>query len=295
MNAVFETGKSVQFEFWGRRKNGEIFPKEVVANKGKYLGQKVIISTARDITLRKNYEDQLKAAKEKAEESDRLKTAFLHNISHEIRTPMNAIVGFTTLLDEPDLDEDTRKHFISIIYQSTNQLLAIISDIVDISNIETGQVKLTITEVNINTIVQNLYEQYKLTADQQKVLFHYEAKLPDTKALIHTDKTKLVQIISNLLNNAFKFTKQGTVQFGYRVNITDIEFFVRDTGIGVPNEKQQIIFDRFYQIENDSARQYGGAGLGLAISKAYVELLGGRIWLDSKPGKGSEFKFTHPV
>lgn len=295
MIRVFETGKSEQFEFWGRRKNGEIFPKEVVANKGRYFGQDVIISTARDITLRKNYEDQLKQAKEKAEESDRLKTAFLHNISHEIRTPMNAIVGFTALLDEPDLDSNTRKHFINIIYQSTNQLLGIISDIVDISNIEIGQVKLTISEVNLNVVISNLYEQYKITADQQKVLFHYESKLPESNAVIHTDKTKLVQIISNLLNNAFKFTRQGTVQFGYRLKEREIEFFVRDTGIGVPPEKQQRIFDRFYQIENDSARQYGGAGLGLSISKAYVELLGGRIWLESTPGKGSEFRFTHPV
>jgi PAS domain S-box-containing protein len=295
LKSVFETGKRRQFEFWGRRKNGEIFPKEVVSNKGRYFGQDVIISTARDITLRKNNEDQLRHAKEKAEESDRLKTAFLHNISHEIRTPMNAIVGFTALLDEPDMEADSRKHFINIINQSTSQLLGIISDIVDISNIETGQVKLTISDVNINEIILNLFEQYKITAGQQKILFYYEAKLPDEKAFIHTDKTKLIQIISNLLNNAFKFTKQGTVQFGYRLNNEVIEFFVRDTGIGVTPEKQQMIFDRFYQIEHDSARQYGGAGLGLSISKAYVELLGGRIWLDSKPGKGSEFIFTHPV
>jgi PAS domain S-box-containing protein len=295
LTRVFETGKSEQFEFWGKRKNGEIFPKEVVANKGRYLGQDVIISTARDITLRKNYEEQLKKAKEKAEESDRLKTAFLHNISHEIRTPMNAIVGFTALLDDPDIDADTRKHFINIIYQSTSQLLSIISDIVDISNIETGQVKLSISEVNINSVIGILYEQYKLTADQQKVLLHYEAKLPDDKAIIHTDKTKLIQVISNLLNNAFKFTKQGTIQFGYHLKDHEIEFFVRDTGIGVPVEKQQLIFDRFYQVEHDSARQYSGAGLGLSISKAYVELLGGKIWLESNPGKGSEFRFTHPV
>jgi PAS domain S-box-containing protein len=294
LNRVYETGKSEQFEFWGRRKNGEIFPKEVVANKGRYLGQDVIISTARDITQRKNYEDQLKKAKEKAEESDRLKTAFLHNISHEIRTPMNAIVGFTALLDDPDVDADTRKHFINIISQSTSQLLGIISDIVDISNIETGQVKLSITEVNINTVILNLYEQYKLTADQQKILFRYEARLPDEKAFINTDKTKIIQVISNLLNNAFKFTKQGTVQFGYTLNEHNIEFFVRDTGIGVPPEKQQLVFDRFYQVEHDSARQYSGAGLGLSICKAYIELLGGKIWIESNPGKGTEIRFTHP-
>jgi PAS domain S-box-containing protein len=295
MERVFSTGKSEQFEFWGKRKNGEHFPKEVVSNKGKYFGQEVIISTARDITQRKLYEDQLKSAKEKAEESDRLKTAFLHNISHEIRTPMNAIVGFTALLDEPDLDSDSRKQFINIIYQSTNQLLAIISDIVDISNIETNQVKLTYSEFNVNQVVKDLYEQFKLVADQQKLLLHYETRLADDRALIETDKTKLVQIISNLLNNSFKFTRQGTVQFGYNVKNSVLEFYVRDTGIGVPADKQSKIFDRFYQIESDSSRQYSGAGLGLSISKAYVEILGGQIWLESKPGIGTEFFFTIPL
>ena len=294
LNRVFETGKSEQFEFWGRRKNGEIFPKEVVSNKGKYFGQDVIISTARDITPRKNYEDQLRNAKEKAEESDRLKTAFLHNISHEIRTPMNAIVGFTALLDEPNLDTESRKHFIDIISQSTNQLLGIISDIVDISNIETGQVKLNFSEVNLNTIIRNLYDQYRITADQKKLLLHYETALPDERADIYTDKTKLIQILSNLLNNAFKFTSQGSIQFGYRLESNKIEFFIKDSGIGIPENKIEKVFDRFYQIENDSSRRYSGAGLGLSISKAYIEILGGKIWVKSKPGKGSEFCFTHP-
>lgn len=294
LHRVFKTGISEQFEFWGRRKNGEVFPKEVVSNKGKYFGQDVIISTARDITLRKNYEDQLRNAKEKAEESDRLKTAFLHNISHEIRTPMNAIVGFTALLDEPDLDTVSRKHFIDIISQSTNQLLGIISDIVDISNIETGQVKLTFAEVNLNTIIRNMYDQYKISADQKKLLLHYETALPDEKAEIYTDRTKLIQIISNLLNNALKFTSQGSIQFGYRLQNNNIEFFIKDSGIGIPDNKIEKVFDRFYQIENDSSRRYSGAGLGLSISKAYVEILGGKIWVKSKPGKGSEFFFTHP-
>jgi PAS domain S-box-containing protein len=294
LNRVFETGKSQQFEFWGRRKNGEIFPKEVVSNKGKYFGQDVIISTARDITLRKKYEDELKRSKEKAEESDRLKTAFLHNISHEIRTPMNAIVGFTALLDQPDVDAESRKHFTDIITQSTNQLLGIISDIVDISNIETGQVRLTLNEVNINTVIRNLYDQFSLKAGQQNLLFHYEVKLPDERAVLYSDRTKLIQILSNLLGNAFKFTRQGTVRFGYNVLDSEIEFFVKDTGIGVAGDKFEKIFERFYQVEIDSSRRYSGAGLGLSISKAYVEMLGGKIWLNSTDGKGSEFFFTHP-
>jgi PAS domain S-box-containing protein len=295
LQKVFDTGKSEQFEFWGKRKNGEIFPKEVVSNKGKYFGEDVIISTARDVTERKVAENQLIKAKEKAEESDRLKTAFLHNISHEIRTPMNAIVGFTALLDEPGIEADSRKQFINIISQSTNQLLSIISDIVDISNIETNQVKLNISEVNINTIIKDLYDQFKITADQQKLLFFYEVKEPDETSVVNTDKTKLVQILSNLLNNSFKFTKQGTVQFGYCIKNNSIEFYVNDTGIGVPEDKKSKIFDRFYQIENNSSRQYSGAGLGLSICKAYVEILGGSIWVESRSGSGSSFHFTVPL
>jgi two-component system sensor histidine kinase/response regulator len=248
----------------------------------------------RDVTQKKLAESQLVSAKEKAEESDRLKTAFLHNISHEIRTPMNAIVGFTALLDEPDLEPESRTQFINIIYQSTNQLLSIISDIVDISNIETNQVKLTLSEVKVNQVIRSLYSQFKLTADKEKILFRYITKLPDEQAVITTDKTKFVQILSNLLNNAFKFTRQGTVQFGYGIAGENLEFFVKDTGIGVSEGEQSRIFDRFYQVENKSSRQYAGAGLGLSICKAYVELLGGRIWLNSKPDKGSEFCFTLP-
>jgi PAS domain S-box-containing protein len=249
----------------------------------------------RDITQKKIAENQLIGAKEKAEESDTLKTAFLHNISHEIRTPMNAIVGFTGLLEDPDLDIESRKQFIKIISQSTNQLLSIISDIVDISNIETNQVKLTFSEVNINSIIKSLYEQFSLTANQQKLLFRYEVRLPDEKAFISTDNTKMIQILSNLLNNAFKFTKQGTIQFGYKISGENLEFFVKDTGIGISEEEQPRIFDRFYQVENQSSRQYPGAGLGLSICKAYVELLGGSIIMKSNIGKGSEFCITLPI
>ena len=295
LNGVFETGKMQTFEFWGRRKNGEEFPKEVVTTKGRYFGEDVLISAARDITERKRAADEVIRARDKAEENDRLKTAFLHNISHEIRTPMNAIVGFTALLDEPGLDEETRKHFTNIIYQSTNQLLGIITDIVDISNIETNQVKLNYSEVNVNSVIRDLHEQFLLMAQQKKLIFRFETKLPDGDTVITTDRTKLVQIISNLLNNAFKFTVQGTVHFGYSCRPGIFEFFVRDTGIGVPEEYHTKIFERFFQVESNSARQYGGAGLGLSICKAYAEILGGKIWIESKPGKGSSFYFTIPV
>lgn len=294
IDRVFTTGESKTFEFWGMKKSGEIFPKEVVANKGKYFGQDIVIATARDITDRKKVEAELLIAKEKAEESDRLKTAFLHNISHEIRTPMNAIVGFTALLDEPDLDSEGRKQFVHIITQSTNQLLAIISDIVDISNIETNQVKLVFSKVEILPVIKSLFEKYSPEAEQRKILFAYNIENNKGNTEITTDKAKLVQIISNLLANAFKYTMEGSIEFGYRSADTGVEFFVKDTGIGIPADKHEKVFERFYQIDSMSSRSFGGSGLGLSISRAYVELLGGKITLKSEPGKGTEVTFSHP-
>jgi PAS domain S-box-containing protein len=295
MQRVFDTGKSEKFEFWGMRKNGEIFPKEVISNKGIYFGEEVIISTARDITDVKKIQNELIQARDKAEENNRLKTAFLHNISHEIRTPMNAIVGFTSLLNDPDLDQQTRSHFAGIVNSSTNQLLSIITDIVDISNIETKQVKISVSDVNINVVLRNLYEQFLINSEKQGIILRYETKLPDSEAVIRTDSTKLIQIISNLLGNALKFTKQGSVVFGYNIIPEFIEFFVKDTGIGIAPEFQERVFERFYQIDNDTSRQFSGAGLGLAICKAYVEILGGTISLQSAAGSGSVFFFTIPV
>ncbi len=248
----------------------------------------------RDITQRKIAEDQLIRAKEKAEESDRLKTAFLHNISHEIRTPMNAIVGFTAFLDDPDLQSDNRKQFIDIILQSSNQLLSIITDIVDISNIETGQTKVTLNHININSTIRRLFDQYSLRATQQGLSIHYNLSLNDDQALIVTDGTKLVQILTNFLNNSFKFTKEGKIEFGYELKDGFVEFVVSDTGIGIPKDKQVKIFERFYQVENSISRQYGGTGLGLSICLAYARLLGGNIRVESEPGEGSSFYLTLP-
>jgi PAS domain S-box-containing protein len=247
----------------------------------------------RDITLRKTAEYQLINAKEKAEESDRLKTAFLHNISHEIRTPMNAIVGFTALLDDQDLQSETRKQYMDIIYQSSNQLLSIITDIVDISNIETGQTRITINQVNINTVLRTLYEQYCIRAGQH-ISIQYKLSLNDDEALLETDGIKLIQILSNLLNNSLKFTMRGKIEFGYFLRDGLVEFFVSDTGIGISKDKQVRIFERFYQVDNSTVRQYSGTGLGLSICRAYAELLGGNIRVESDPGEGSTFYLTLP-
>ncbi len=247
-----------------------------------------------DITERKRIEEELIRARDKAEQSDKLKTAFLHNISHEIRTPMNAIVGFTTLLDSPDTTEESRREYIDIIYQSSNQLLSIITDIVDISNIETGQVKVSRTTVNLNTMIRHLHDQYRVRAQQQGLALNSTTHLDDNDALVVTDEVKVIQVFSNLLNNALRFTRQGRIELGYVVRGETVEFFVSDTGIGISPENQQKVFERFFQVEGPSSKQYSGTGLGLSISKAYVELLGGSIWLISTPGEGSLFCFSIP-
>jgi PAS domain S-box-containing protein len=252
------------------------------------------IAMVEDISSRKIAEAELIAAKEKAEESDKLKTAFLHNVSHEIRTPMNAILGFSALLSEPRLTATERNQYIDIIFQSGNQLLSIINDIVDLAGIESGQVKINIREVNINTILREIREQYSYKVKTENVILHLKTTLPDNVAVTMSDGIRLVQILSNLINNAFKFTKQGRIDFGYSLKDDCLEFYVKDTGIGIPAEYHSLVFERFYQVDSNVTRQYTGTGLGLSLCKAFVELLGGTIWLNSKPGVGSAFYFTIP-
>ena len=260
----------------------------------KYHGKKAMFKIFQDITDRKENEEELIRAKDKAEESDRLKTAFLHNISHEIRTPMNAIIGFSNLLSEPDIDSSTRHSYIDMIMKSSNHLLSIITDIIDISNIEANIVKITRNGIILNSIIRSLYEQFIPKANEKKITMVSEPGLPDEESIILTDSTKLIKIISNLLNNALKFTQQGQIKFGYAVKDKLLEFFVSDTGLGIPEEYHQRIFDRFYQVDNTISKLYEGTGLGLAICKAYVERLGGEIRLSSTPGVGSTFYFTLP-
>jgi signal transduction histidine kinase len=243
------------------------------------------VGIGHDITERKEIVEELIRAKEKAEESDKLKTAFLHNISHEIRTPMNAIVGFSALLGEPEVDEKTRKSYIEVIMQSSNHLLSIITDIVDISNIEANLIKTYKNEVSINTTLKSLCNQFVPKAAEKKINMICEPGLSDSDALVLTDNTKLSQILSNLMSNALKFTDKGTIKIGYKLVGNFLEFCVSDTGIGISPEHHARIFDRFYQVSNAMERLYEGTGLGLAISKAYVEHLGGKIWLSSEPGK----------
>jgi PAS domain S-box-containing protein len=244
-----------------------------------------------DITYRKMAEEDLIAAKEKAEESDRLKTAFLHNISHEIRTPMNAIIGFSTLLNDHELAENERFQYLDIISQSSNQLLSIINDIVDIANVESGQVKMNIREMNLNSSLISICEQFRHN-EEHSIPIKLSNGLSDEKSNILTDSTKLIQVLSNLISNALKFTSQGQIDFGYINKDSFLEFFVKDTGIGIPADHLEKIFNRFYQVDGAVSRQYGGTGLGLSICKAYVEMMGGTINVKSEFEKGTIFTFT---
>lgn len=275
----------------------EIAPNRVyeISLTGFYFkGEKTYLKLMNDITDRKSAERELIEAKEKAEESDLLKTAFLNNISHEIRTPLNAIMGFSELLGNSSYDPEKKKKLIDIIISSGVQLLNIVDDILAISRIEVGQETIEKEDINVNVLGNQIYSHFQVKASKQRIDFKFKPELPNNDAFINTDKTKLFQVLSNLISNAFKFTQHGTVEFGYKVDNHIVVFYVRDTGIGIPPNMLDDIFKRFRQVENSENRQFGGSGLGLSISKAYVELLGGSIWVTSIQGMGSTFYFTIP-
>ncbi len=241
---------------------------------------------------------ELSIAKERAQESDRLKTAFLQNMSHEIRTPMNAIMGFSELLVHNYNNKPKLENFSHIINQRCNDLLVIIEDILDIAKIESGQLSVTIENCNLNTLFSELqlfFAEQQLKLQKQHIKLSLEAHSDPNISIILTDKVKLKQIFINLIGNAFKFTDIGSIEGGCKFDDNNnVIFFVADTGIGIPSDKQQFVFERFAQVKQSPNRLYGGTGLGLSIVKGLVELLGGRIWLESEIGKGSTFYFSIP-
>jgi len=247
-----------------------------------------------DISKRKRAEYELIKAKEKAEENDRLKSAFLANMSHEIRTPMNGILGFTDLLKTLKLKGEEQQMYIGIIEKSGTRMLNIINDIISISKIESQQIEISITDTNINEQIEYIYHFFKLEAEQKKLHISFKNALTSENAFIRTDREKVFAVLTNLVKNAIKFTQTGSIELGYEVKGEFFEFYIRDSGPGIPDEQKEIIFERFRQGSESLTRNYEGSGLGLAISKAYVEMLGGKIWIESKIGQGSTFRFTIP-
>jgi len=235
---------------------------------------------------------QLKKAKEQAEESDQLKSAFLANMSHEIRTPMNGILGFTELLKEPDLSGEEKLLYIDVIKRNGLRMLDTVNDLIDISKIETGQMETIISTVNINEKLERLYLFFELDAKNRGIQLIWKKNIPDQKSIVQTDDAKLHSILTNLIKNAIKYSDSGKIEIGFTVNKNYVEFSVKDSGIGIPEDRIESIFQRFEQVDSSNSRAIEGSGLGLAISKAYVEMLGGNIWVESDPGKGSDFKFT---
>lgn len=247
-----------------------------------------------DVTKMKLIEKELIGAKEKAEESDRLKSAFLANMSHEIRTPMNGILGFAGLLKQPDLSGEEQREYLTIIEKSGKRMLNIINDLIDISKVESGQMKTYISETNINDLIEEIYTFFKPEFEKKGMQLYFKISLPKRKATILSDKEKIFAILTNLVKNAIKYSQKGLVEFGYEKNGINLEFFVKDTGIGIAKDKLDAIFERFVQAELPLKSNYEGAGLGLSIAKAYVEMLGGTIRVESELGFGTKFIFTIP-
>lgn len=253
-----------------------------------------IDAIVQDITDDLEIKLELLASKEKAEESDRLKSAFLMNMSHEIRTPMNVILGFLGLLKDADLDDTNRIDYINIISKSGERLLNTINNIIEISRIEAGESNINIEPVNIVGIMQEHYNFFRAQTVEKGLALSLSGQITGPDAVIHTDKYRINKILSNLINNAIKFTAAGEIEFGNYLVGDVLVFFVKDTGMGIPDHMHQIIFDRFIQADMKLTRDFEGSGLGLSIVKAYVDELGGKIEVQSSPGKGSTFSFSVP-
>jgi PAS domain S-box-containing protein len=260
------------------------------------LNDHSVISLARDITKRKIAEISLEEAKNRAEESDRLKTAFLANISHEIRTPMNAIIGFSRMVGSPEFDDEEKNKFIEIIITNGKLLMDLINDMISLSKIESNTLVVKKSSCLINDMMVSLYKEFNYELEDKKdIMLKLTCENSSAKFAFVTDQTLLQAILQKLIDNGIKFTNQGKVEFGYRViESSQIEFFVKDSGIGIEEIDQERIFERFHQLDNRTTREYEGTGLGLSIAQHYVRLLGGSLKVKSKPGKGSVFSFILP-
>ncbi|NWJ49989.1 MAG: response regulator [Bacteroidetes bacterium] len=272
--------------------------KELVFQNDEKEKRAAELSIANSELIFQNKEKEKRAAeliiaKENAEESDKLKTAFLQNMSHEIRTPLNGIIGFSSLLNDEDINKEEIKEFTTIIIQSGKRLIEIVNNVLDISKIQTGQIEIKRTPILINSIFLDLFTFFSPITNAKNIRLSFH-NYNDESRTIYSDETKLNQILTNLINNAVKFTKSGNIDYGFEIKDDFIQFYVKDTGIGIEEELHDRIFDRFIQAEQTMTKNYEGAGLGLAISKGLVELLGGKIWVKSDINKGTTFFFTLP-
>jgi PAS domain S-box-containing protein len=275
----------------GRHLHIEASTNAIINERGEVIG---FMSIQKDISVRKKIEEELVLAKERAEESDRLKSAFLANMSHEIRTPMNGILGFSALLSKKDLNGEEQRNYIRMIEKSSARLFNLINEIIDISKIESGQMEVQNVATSIKEQLENAYELLKPDAEKKGLILAYQNGSSAKNEVITTDSEKLYSIITNLLKNAIKYTDHGSVEFGYAIKEEFLEFYVKDTGVGIPGNKLEAIFERFVQAEPVVLQARQGAGLGLSITKAFVEMLGGRLWVESEMGKGTVFYFTLP-
>ncbi len=290
------SGNEWRGEFKNKKKNGETYwdsssISPILNEKGDIT---YFVGVQEDVTEKKRLHDELVKAKEKAEESDRLKSAFLANISHEIRTPMNGILGFMDLLSEPELEEDTKNRYIDIINKSGERLMATINDIIEISKLEAGQLKVQISDVDVTAVMDYLFGFFKYQADEKGIQLKVNNRLSGMDTVIKTDRQKLEGVLINLIRNAIKFTRKGFVEFGCLLKDGQLLFYVQDTGMGIPPDRVKAIFDRFVQADLKLTRPYEGSGLGLSIAKGYTDLLGSKIEVESEEGKGSTFNFSIP-
>lgn len=294
---TLQAGNIWHKELLNKRKDGSLFWESVtltsIRNEKGIITNYIAIKE--NITERKQMEAELIQAKEKAEESDQLKSAFLANMSHEIRTPLNSIIGFSELLGDPDFDQEQKNEFIQTIVDNGNSLLLIISDIMDFSMLEAHQLKIKNEKFNANKLIADLQKDFCSKAEKKEIEFRISVDKSRPEIIIESDLYRIKQIFNNLISNSIKFTIQGYIEIGYTLNDDNIVFHVKDTGIGIDSSHHQAIFERFRQVDLAKTRKYGGNGLGLSISKNLAELLGGKIWVESEPEKYSNFYFTIPI
>ncbi len=293
------SGKNWTGELLNKKKNGELYWESTmiapIKNEQGEIAHYMAIKE--DITEKKKVQTELRRAKEKAEESDRLKSSFLANMSHEIRTPLNAILGFTSLIRDYKLEPEKSEKFLDLIQINSKQLLNIINDILLISKLQINEIKLTPSTFPLHDFFHNLFNTFQQEIHVQDTKnLKLILDISDSEIMIKADKNKLATVFSKLIRNAIKFTQEGTITIGYILQEKDKPvFFVKDTGIGVSKEKQQIIFQKFRQADDTKTRKYGGTGLGLSIAKALIDLMKGKIWIESKEGEGAHFYFSLPI